>query len=105
MKVDVPNIDEIEIFSFDFFSFIDLNYFRRKFMLTLNREIIQVDPDVMSGAPVFPHTRVLIQAFFDYIETGESIFTFLKDFPTVEEKQILDLLTYLKGIALKESTI
>ncbi|HRG45070.1 MAG TPA: DUF433 domain-containing protein [Leptospiraceae bacterium] len=76
-----------------------------KNMLTLSREIIQVDPDVMSGAPVFPHTRVLIQNFFDYLETGETIFSFLKDFPTVEEKQILDLLTYLKTIALKESAV
>jgi|GEM_PF-642641 uncharacterized protein (DUF433 family) len=74
-------------------------------MLTLSREIIQVDPDVMSGQPVFPHTRVLIQSFFDYLETGETIFSFLKDFPTVEEKQILDLLTYLKTIALKESAV
>lgn len=69
-------------------------------MLTLSKEIIQVDPEVMSGAPVFPNTRVLIQTFFDYIETGENTFTFLKDFPTVEEKQILDLLTYLKAIKI-----
>ena len=43
---------------------------------------ISIDPEVMSGAPVFAGTRVPVQNLFDYIEGGEDLSEFLdaKDF-------------------------
>jgi hypothetical protein len=32
---------------------------------------ISIDPEVMSGAPVFAGTRVHVQTLFDYIEGGD----------------------------------
>jgi uncharacterized protein (DUF433 family) len=36
-----------------------------------------VDPEIMSGAPVFAGTSVPVQNLFDYIEGGEDLSEFL----------------------------
>jgi uncharacterized protein (DUF433 family) len=50
-------------------------------------EVVEVQPDKMSGAPVFRGTRVLVQTLLDYLEAGDSLEVFLKDFPTVSRAQ------------------
>jgi uncharacterized protein (DUF433 family) len=45
--------------------------------------VVCSDPDVMGGTPVFVGTRVPVQAFIDYIETGHSLNEFQDDFLTV----------------------
>ncbi len=55
-------------------------------------KIINVDAEIMGGAPVFAGTRVLIQSFFDYIETGETVEEFLDGFPSVKREQVSGLL-------------
>lgn len=50
-------------------------------------EVVSVDPDVMSGAPVFRGTRVPIQTLLDHLEAGDSLDVFLADFPTVSREQ------------------
>ena len=57
---------------------------------------ISIDPDVMSGAPVFVGTRVQVQTLFDYIECGEDLDEFLDDFPTVSKKSALAVLEMAK---------
>ncbi|MBW0161964.1 MAG: DUF433 domain-containing protein [Sediminibacterium sp. Gen4] len=57
---------------------------------------ISIDPDVMSGAPVFVGTRVQVQTLFDYIEGGEDLDEFLDDFPTVSKKSALAVLEMAK---------
>jgi uncharacterized protein (DUF433 family) len=58
----------------------------------MNKKIINVDPDILSGAPVFHGTRVPVKNLFDYIETGETIDSFLNDFPSVSREQAIALL-------------
>jgi uncharacterized protein (DUF433 family) len=53
---------------------------------------VNIDPEIMSGTPVFSGTRVPIQSLFDYIETGETIEEFLENFPSVTKKQTIDVL-------------
>ena len=53
---------------------------------------ISIDPEVMSGAPVFAGTRVHIQTLFDYIEGGDDLAEFLDDFPTVTKEAALAVL-------------
>jgi uncharacterized protein (DUF433 family) len=61
-------------------------------------EVIQIDPEVMGGAPVFKGTRVPISTLFDYlsdITLGEDpIAEFLDNFPGVSPQQVSDLLGY-----------
>ena len=64
-------------------------------------DVIRIDKDVMGGTPVFSGTRVPIQTLFDYIEREETIDEFLKDFPTVKKKQVIQLLEQLKTQTLK----
>jgi len=46
----------------------------------------------MSGTPVFYGTRVPVQTLIDYITTGDTIETFLEDFPTVTREQVIRFL-------------
>ena len=45
--------------------------------------LITSSPDRMSGTPVFAGTRVLVQTLIDYLEAGDPLDEFLKDFPSV----------------------
>lgn len=58
----------------------------------MKNKVISIDPEVLSGTPVFSGTRVPIKNLFDYLETGESVKTFLDDFPSVSKKQVLAVL-------------
>lgn len=58
----------------------------------MNRPLIVVDPDIQSGAAVFAGTRVPIQNLFDYLEEGDSLDEFLKQFPAVTRQQAVGVL-------------
>lgn len=56
------------------------------------REVVSVNPNVMSGAAVFRGTRVSIQTLLDHLEAGDSLETFLEDFPSVSRNQAVRFL-------------
>ncbi len=59
----------------------------------MNREqLIERDPEKLSGVPVFYGTRVPIKNLFDCLEEGESLDEFLDQFPTVTREQALGVL-------------
>jgi uncharacterized protein (DUF433 family) len=49
----------------------------------MSEQLITVDPDVQSGTPVFAGTRVPVHNLFDYLEEGDSLADFLRQFPSV----------------------
>ena len=55
-------------------------------------EIINSDPEVLGGEPVFHGTRVPIKSLFDHLEAGDSIEDFLEGFPSVQREQVIALL-------------
>ncbi|MDQ3634519.1 MAG: DUF433 domain-containing protein [Aridibacter sp.] len=57
----------------------------------MQNNIINIDPEIMSGTPVFCGTRVPIQSLFDWLET-ETLNEFLENFPTVSKPQALEVL-------------
>ena len=59
------------------------------------------DPNVMSGTPVFPDTRVPVQTLLDYLEAGESIDDFLVGFPSVSREQVIAFLEDAKNRLLE----
>jgi uncharacterized protein (DUF433 family) len=65
-------------------------------------DLIEMDPEKMSGVPVFPGTRVPINHLFDYLEAGDSLNVFLDDFPTVTREQALGVLELLRERLLTE---
>ena len=58
--------------------------------------VIVRDPAIMSGAPTFRGTRVLVRTLFDYIEAGHSLERFLAGFPTVSREHALQALEEAK---------
>ena len=46
----------------------------------------------MHGMPVFRGTRVPIQTLFDYLESGETLESFLEGFPTVQRELAIQAL-------------
>ncbi len=64
----------------------------------MNNSVINIDPEIMSGAPVFKGTRVTIQTLFDYLEHGRSLEDFLEGFPSVTKEQATCLLKLAKSI-------
>lgn len=67
--------------------------------ISMHTNIIHISSDVQSGAPVFSGTRVPIKNLFDYLKGGDSIHDFLQDFPSVKEKQVIRLLSWLENIS------
>ena len=49
--------------------------------------VIHSDPEILSGAPVFIGTRVPVQSLFEYLEGGETLDEFLRQFPSVRREQ------------------
>jgi uncharacterized protein (DUF433 family) len=58
----------------------------------MHNTIISIDSEIVSGAPVFKGTRVLVRTLFDYLEHGHSIEEFIEHFPSVKEEQAKELL-------------
>ena len=52
-----------------------------------NNTVVNRDPEIMGGTPVFNGIRVPVQTLLDYLEEGETIDAFLDDFPTVLKQQ------------------
>ena len=64
--------------------------------------LINRDPEIMGGTPVFKGTRVPIQTLFEWIEDGESLDFFLENFPTVQREQAIAVLELYKDLLLAE---
>ena len=69
------------------------SHVRRKLM---GNTVIQVDPAIMGGTPVFAGTRVPIATLIDYLEAGDSIDDFLVGFPSVGREQVIAFLEEVK---------
>lgn len=69
-------------------------------MPTSKELVVHSDPEIMSGTPVFVGTRVPFQTLFDYLEAGQPLSEFLKDFPTVSKDQAVAALEQGKAALL-----
>jgi uncharacterized protein (DUF433 family) len=54
--------------------------------------LITANPDTMSGTPVFAGTRVPLKTLFDYLEAGDPLDEFLRDFPTITREHAIAVL-------------
>lgn len=60
------------------------------------RDVVEVNPKKMSGVPVFTGTRVPINHLFEFLESGETLSEFLRQFPSVTREQALGVLELSK---------
>jgi uncharacterized protein (DUF433 family) len=66
----------------------------------MNDNAILCDPDILSGTPCFAGTRVPVRILFEYLESNESLDTFLDDFPSVKREQAVWVLEKSKQTLL-----
>ena len=54
--------------------------------MTPRSAVIDSDPKIMSGTPVFVGTRVPVRSLFDYLKAGDTLDEFLRQFPSVKRE-------------------
>ena len=68
--------------------------------MTTTPSVVHTDPDILSGTPVFVGTRVPVRTLLDYLEAGDPLDEFLKDFPSVTREQAVAALRLAKQILI-----
>jgi uncharacterized protein (DUF433 family) len=67
--------------------------------------IVHSDPEILGGTPVFVGTRVPVQSLFDYIEGGDTLDEFLRQFPSVRRDQAIAALELARENLLTRARI
>ena len=49
--------------------------------------LVNIDPEILSGTPVFRGTRVPVRTLWDHLISGETLDDFLEGFPSVSRQQ------------------
>ncbi len=57
-------------------------------------QVINQDPEIHGGTPVFTGTRVPVKALIDHLKAGESLDYFLEGFPSVSREQAITFLEF-----------
>ncbi len=65
--------------------------------------VVRSDPEIMGGTPVFAGTRVPIRSLFDYLEGGETLDEFLRQFPSVKREQAIAVLDLARETLLADA--
>jgi uncharacterized protein (DUF433 family) len=71
--------------------------------MTSKKPLVTRSDDRAWGAPVFAGTRVPVDTLFEYLEGGETIDEFLRQFPTVTRRQALAVLEAARARACDEA--
>ena len=56
------------------------------------KQIVHSDPEILGGTPVFVGTRVPVDALIDSLEGGDTIASFLENYPGVRKEQVFAFL-------------
>jgi uncharacterized protein (DUF433 family) len=68
--------------------------------MTPNWEVVQSDSGILGGTPVFVGTRVPVGSLFDYLEAGDTLDEFLRQFPSVKRDQAVAALELARDTVL-----
>ena len=66
-------------------------------------KLINKDPEILGGTPVFFGTRVPIRILIEYLEAGDRLDDFLESYPTVSRHQAIEVLNRAKAVLTKNS--
>ena len=55
-------------------------------------KLIDRDPEILGGTPVFAGTRVPVRILMENLEAGDCLDEFLEDFPSVSRQQAIAVL-------------
>jgi uncharacterized protein (DUF433 family) len=77
--------------------------FLMEMAMTSTSRSVHSDPAVLGGTPVFVGTRVPAQSLFDYLEAGETLDEFLRQFPSVTREQAVAALEQAREMVLSRA--
>ena len=66
-------------------------------------KLIERNPEILGGTPVFAGTRVPVRILMEHLEAGDRLDEFLDDFPTVTREQAVALLERATAIVVSDS--
>jgi uncharacterized protein (DUF433 family) len=66
-------------------------------------QILTRDRDILGGTPVFTGTRVPVDTLIAHIKAGDSLETFLADFPSVSREQAVAFLELAEQLVIQEA--
>ena len=64
----------------------------------MHEKIINIDPEILSGTPVFNGTRIPVKILFDYVKAGEPLDDFLENYPSISKELMEKVLTLAGNI-------
>ena len=67
-------------------------------------KLINKDPEILGGTPVFFGTRVPIRILIEYLEAGDRLDDFLESYPTVSRNQAIEVLERAKAVLTRKIT-
>jgi uncharacterized protein (DUF433 family) len=65
--------------------------------------VVHSDPEILGGVPVFVGTRVPVQSLFDYIEGGDTLDEFVRQFPSVRREQAVAVLEIARESVMRRA--
>jgi len=65
--------------------------------MPLPEPLITASPERLSGTPLLAGTRVPVQTLIEYLEAGDPLDDFLKDFPSVTREHMIAVLELAKS--------
>jgi uncharacterized protein (DUF433 family) len=71
--------------------------------MSLPDPLITASPERLGGTPVFAGTRVPVQTLIEYLEAGDPLDEFLKDFPSVTREHAIAVLELAKFALLAKA--
>ena len=73
--------------------------------MTRRDQVVHSDPDILGGTPVFLGTRVPVRSLFDYLEGGDTLDEFLRQFPSVRREQAVAALDMARESLLADARL
>ena len=58
----------------------------------MSNAVINRNPNILGGTPVFTGTRVPIRILMEYLEAGDSLDDFLYQYPSVSREQAVQVI-------------
>ena len=71
--------------------------------MTQRDQVVHSDAEILGGTPVFVGTRVPVRKLFDYLEGGDTLDEFLRQFPSVRREQAIAALNLARESLLADA--
>ena len=69
----------------------------------MTNKLIERNPNVLGGTPVFSGTKVPVRILMEYLEAGDRLDEFLDNYPTVSRDQAIAVLERVTAMLMSDA--